>query len=122
MWRLWSVLLLSACLRRAPTSYELDKRSGQALPPAEPQYETKKTLKKAAFTEPLRTNSTLAPAPMMPARTAPVVRRVWVTDQTLPDGSWLQGTWWFVEVQPSRWLHEVDPGAAPFVLPKEDKP
>ncbi len=51
----------------------------------------------------------------MPARTAPVVRKVWVADQKLEDGSWVQGTWMFVEVAPARWLYEVDPGAAPFV-------
>lgn len=115
------VLLVPGCLRRAPTSYELDKRAGHPLPPTEPAYETKKSLRKASFTEPLHTTSNIARAPQMPARSAPVVRRVWVVDQTLPDGSWLQGTWWFVEVQPSRWLHEIDPGAAPFVLPEQEE-
>jgi hypothetical protein len=110
-------VLCLGCFKRAPSSYELDKRAGQPLPPAEPQYETKKSLRKQRFEEPLRTTSTIAPAARMPARTAPVIRRVWVADQTLPDGSWLQGTWWYVEVEPSHWLHEVDPGAAPFVEP-----
>jgi hypothetical protein len=122
MYRLsWLILPLicMGCFKRAPSSYELDKRAGQPLPPAEPAYETSKSLKKQRFEEPLRTTSTIAPAVRMPARTAPVIRKVWVADQTLPDGSWLQGTWWYVEVEPSHWLHEIDPGSAPFALPAE---
>ncbi len=68
-----------------------------------------------SFDEHLHTTSAITPEPMMPARVAPVVRRIWVSDQHLPDGSWLQGTWLFIEVEPSRWLDEVDPGGAPFV-------
>lgn len=110
----------SGCLVRAPTSYELDKRAGNGIPPADPAYEHPRRYRRkgVSFEEPLRSTSGIAPAPLMPARTAPVIRRVWVADQTLPDGSWLQGTWWFMEVEPSNWLHEIDPGAAPFAEPE----
>ena len=110
----------AGCLVRAPTSYELDKRAGNGLPPADPAYEHPRRYKRKgqSFEEPLRATSGIAPAPLLPARTAPVIRRVWVADQTLPDGSWLQGTWWYLEAEPSRWLHEIDPGAAPFAEPE----
>ena len=107
------------CMKRAPTNYELDRRAGMATPPPEAQFESERQKKKhrkqnPTFTEPLWTSSTLAAAPVMPARVQPVVRKIWVPDQLLEDGSWLQGTWMFVEVEPAHWLPEVDPGGAPF--------
>lgn len=109
---------MGGCLVRAPTTYELDQRAGNGIPPANPVYEHPKRHKKGVpFEEPLHTTSGVAPTPLMPARSAPVIRRVWVADQTLPDGSWLQGTWWYLEAEPSRWLHEIDPGSAPFAEP-----
>lgn len=117
-----ALLLCSSCLKRAPTSYELDKRAGMGTPPAEPVHERggkKAQRRSAAFEEPLQTSSTIAPASRMPARIEPVIRKVWVSDQQLPDGSWLQGTWLFMEVQPARWLFEVDPGGGVFVEPRQ---
>lgn len=114
----------TGCAKRAPTSYELDKRSGGGIPPADPEYEHPKRYARRrarSFEEPLRSTSAVTPASRMPPRTAPVVRQVWVADQNLPDGSWLQGTWWFVEVSPSQWLHEVDPGAALFMEPVPER-
>jgi hypothetical protein len=118
---------LVGCVRRAPTSYELDKRAGLGTPPPEVAYEhpkrhARKADRKAGrhggVAEPsLRSTSLVPSTPRMPARTNPVLRRVWVADQTLSDGSWLQGTWWVLEVEPSRWLHEVDPGGAEFSGP-----
>lgn len=114
---LLAALGTSGCLRRAPTTFELDKRAGNPVPPAAPEYEQPRRKRGRQFDEPMRTTSTISPAPVLPARTAPVIRRVWVADQALPDGSWLQGTWWYIEVEPSRWLYEVDPGSAPFAEP-----
>jgi hypothetical protein len=121
------VMTLTGCVKRAPTSYELDKRSGLGTPPPDPSYEHPKRYQRRAArkarrhgegAEPsMRSTSLVAPTPRMPARTTPVVRRIWVADQNLSDGSWLQGTWWVVEVEPSRWLHEVDPGGAWFAEP-----
>jgi len=118
---------LTGCVRRAPTSYELDKRSGLGTPPPDAAYEHPRRYQRRAArkagrhgggAEPsMRSTSLVAPTPRMPARTTPVVRRVWVADQNLGDGSWLQGTWWVVEIEPSKWLHEVDPGGAWFAAP-----
>ena len=114
-------LVLSGCLRRAPTHFELDRRAGHAVPPAPAQH-TPRQGPGDGFEEPLWAASVVAPSPEMPARIAPVIRRVWVHDQLLPDGSWLQGTWLFVEVEPARWLLDADPGAAPIVTPSEGSP
>ena len=104
--------------RRRPTS----STSGQAPGSRRPIRTTSTRSGTAGRAERSRSRSGrhpgFAPAPLMPARTAPVIRRVWVADQTLPDGSWLQGTWWFMEVEPSHWLYEIDPGAAPFAEPE----
>lgn len=111
------LLLTTGCRKHAPTSYELDQRAGHGVPPTrwkDRHWRGKKPPRGAAWQERLSTTSALAPNTSMPARTAPVVRRVWVADQQLEDGSWVQGTWMYVEVEPARWLYEVDPTAAPF--------
>tara|TARA_B100001245_G_C22599106_1_gene296857 strand:+ start:40 stop:477 length:438 start_codon:yes stop_codon:yes gene_type:complete len=107
----------SGCRKHAPTSYELDQRAGHGVPPMrwkDRHWRGKKRPRGAAWQERLSTTSALAPQTSMPARTAPVVRKVWVADQQLEDGSWVQGTWMYVEVEPARWLYEVDPTSAPF--------
>ena len=42
----------------------------------------------------------------LPIREQPVVAKVWVRDQILDGGHWMQGTWIFVEVESSRWSGE----------------
>lgn len=98
---------LASCLRRAPTNFELDRRAGMPVPAAAG----------TTFEEPVWASSTVAPEAEMPARTPPKIIRVWVADQILEDGSWLQGTWLFLEAEPPRWLPEVDPGSAPLLSP-----
>lgn len=114
----WLSLLALACttgcLRRAPTTFELDRRAGHAPPSLDPGH---RTGGRDPVPVPLQSTSTLAAAPHMPARIEPVVQRVWVADQLLEDGSWLQGTWMFVETAPARWLVEVDPGGGTFAAP-----
>lgn len=113
------VCLLVGCAHRAPTDYPMDRRSGFGVPPAEAEYISKKRHRKAQrhAVPLLQTTSVVAPRPQMPARSAPVVRRVWMTDRILEDGSWLAGTWVWVELEPARWLPEVDPGGGVFVRP-----
>ncbi len=43
-------------------------------------------------------------AGVAPARTKPWIEKVWVHDQEIDGGYWLQGTWVFLEVEPGRWL------------------
>lgn len=115
---------VSGCAKHAPTSYELDVRAGRPVPPQDwrdKHYRGRRSQKpprgQAGAMQSWSSNSTLAPATSMPARVDPVVKRVWVADRLLPDGSWLQGTWMYVEVEPARWLYEVDPFSSPFAQP-----
>ena len=100
-------ILLTGCLTRAPTTYELDRRSGM-LPPN--QVQIKDDLAK------MQTSSNIARQSQMPARLSPLVERIWVNSQILPDGSKLDGTWMWIEVEKSKWLDENDPGSAPLVI------
>lgn len=108
IWSVLGVCALGGCITRAPTTYELDRRAG-FTPPGEPVL--------ADDLAKMRTNSNIPRAPMIPVRIPPVIEKVWVADSTLADGAKMQGTWMFLEVEPGRWLDEVDPGAAPLVIP-----
>lgn len=98
--------LTTGCLTRAPTSHELDKRAG-LRPPNE-------SAVKEVLSD-IDTNSSLKKSSYMPARVGPVIQKVWVTDQHLPDGSLLQGTWLFLEVEPGKWYDEIDQDHAEFI-------
>lgn len=102
------VLLLTGCISRAPTSYELDKRSGFSNPGASsPSPEN--------ALQGVRFSSQVEKAPQQPIRVAPLIEKIWVYDQQLGP-AWLQGSWMFIEVQPAQWFDAIDPGSAPFVF------
>jgi hypothetical protein len=99
------VIVLAGCVSRAPTDCELDKRSGlypssycdkdaAALPRDRP-----------ALVGTGGGTADAKPA-SLPIREQPMVAKVWVRDQILDGGHWMQGTWLFVEVAPSRWSGE----------------
>jgi hypothetical protein len=96
-------------MTRAPTTYELDRRAGM-LPPAGEGVVQDLSL--------IKTNSKIASVPTMPMKIPALIEKVWLSDVTLTDGVKMQGTWLFLEVEPGKWLDEVDPGAAPLVFPK----
>lgn len=100
----FSFLTSGCAITRAETNYELNRRAGEPIP-AESVEDSLS----------LRSNSSLPKRPYMPARLPPVVERVWLFDKQI-GGYWQQGTWIWLEVEPSRWLSEVDPGGAPLVL------
>lgn len=104
---LFIVPALTSCLTRAPTTYELDRRAG-LLPPNEVQLKSDISM--------MKTNSNMTRKTEMPERLPPLVEKVWVTAQLLPDGSKLDGTWMWIEVERSRWLDEKDPGSAPLLI------
>jgi hypothetical protein len=91
--------MFPACVSRAPTDCELDKRSG---------------LYPSSFCEGKPENGSVEPvqgdAPAtvklneIPVRSEPLVKRVWIHDQILEGGHWMQGTWAYIEVEPSKWL------------------
>jgi hypothetical protein len=102
---------LSACLVRAPTSYELDRRAGFRVPTDEV------AAARARSVSDLRTSSAVAPSPHTPVKVPPLIEKVWVSDLALADDCRMQGTWLFVEVERGRWLDEFDPGGGPLVAP-----
>jgi len=87
-------ILSTGCMTRAPTSYELDRRAG-LLPPNESGIENDLPQ--------IKTNSNSEKKTQMPERLPPVVEKVWITPQILPDGSKLDGTWMWIEVDHGRW-------------------
>lgn len=122
LWMAGVVLLVGVgCAKRAPTSYELDARAGHPVPPEDWKDKhwrgRRPPVGHVAVQHELSTTSTLAPATEMPARIEPVVKKIWIADRLLDDGSWLQGTWMYVEVEPAKWLYEVDPYSSPFASP-----
>ena len=108
-----SLLLISSItgcvISRAPTTYELDRRAGM-LPPN--QNQVKDDLTK------MQTNSNIARKTQMPERLPPLVEKIWISSQILPDGSKLDGTWMWIEVDHARWLDENDPGSASLLMNK----
>jgi hypothetical protein len=104
-----TVFITTGCMSRAPTTYELDKRAGMLSP-------TENSVKGVLSN--LDSNSSLNKNVYMPARIGPVIQKIWLTDQHLPDGSLLQGTWLFLEVEPAKWHDEVDNYHAKFINDK----
>lgn len=103
-----ALLLLSAgCITRAPTSYELDRRSGM-IPPTQDNVPSDELAQ-------MKTSSTIARAPRVPVKVPPLIEKVWLSDIGLGDGARLQGTWLYLEVEAGRWLDEIDPGGAPLI-------
>lgn len=97
--------VLGGCVTKFPSNYELDRRSGSTPAGGTPGLES-------------LSNYSLRDAPMtpeyMPVRSQPVVTKVWVYDRRLGP-NWLQGTWMFIEVQPSQWVTELEPRSNNFV-------
>lgn len=108
-------ILTAACASRAPTECELDKRSG--LYPSSFCEDNGR----AGPVEPLQGSKSKAIVPSeVPVRSEPLVKKVWIHDQILEGGHWMQGTWAFIEVEPSKW---VGSGPAPGVSnPSAPKP
>ena len=112
--------VLAGCVSRAPTDCELDRRSGlypssfcdkdAAADPRDQPALLSASSGSASSGSALGSSasgglSDAKPA-TFPIREQPVVAKIWVRDQVLDGGNWMQGTWLFVEVQPSRWSGE----------------
>ena len=93
---------LSACATRAPSDYELDRRAGLV-----PTVEVERLRRDA---EDIRQVNGDGKAAHQPPRSQPRLERIWVYDQELDGGYWLQGTYVFLEVEPGRWLEETQAG------------
>ena len=91
--------IVGGCVSRAPTDCELDKRSGLY-----PSSFCKETADKGAV-EPTQGATAANVKPNeIPVRSEPLVKRVWIHDQILEGGHWMQGTWAYIEVEPSKWV------------------
>ncbi len=90
------VSAMPACITRAPTDYELDRRAGLM-----PATDVDKLGVSAAE---ISLNGGVHKTGVAPLRTVPWVEKVLVHDQEIDGGYWLQGTWAFLEVEPGRWL------------------
>jgi hypothetical protein len=87
------------CVSRAPTDCELDKRSGLY-----PSSFCEGKADKGAV-EPVQGATAASVKPNeIPVRSEPLVKRVWIHDQILEGGHWMQGTWAYIEVEPSKWV------------------
>jgi hypothetical protein len=90
--------LISSCATRAPSDYELDRRAGLV-----PSVDVDKGL--SSELRPLAKNMK---DPKHPHRRAPRLEKVWVYDQELDGGYWMQGTFVYMEAAPGEWLLEPE--------------
>ena len=86
------------CVSRAPTACELDERSG--LYPSSFCENVSKNNDEFKRNKPI---PNIRPS-AIPVRSEPLIKRVWVNDQILEGGHWMQGTWIYIEVEPSKWV------------------
>jgi hypothetical protein len=101
---LLTLVVFPACVSRAPTDCELDKRAGQ-YPSS---FCDEKDAKKDTPAPSVSGSRSLNPSrkPSIPIREEAQIARVWVADQKIDGGHWMQGTWIFVELEGSRWSGE----------------
>jgi hypothetical protein len=96
--------VLAGCATRAPTDYELDRRAGLV-----PTVEVERLRREAEDIHQVNADGKSA---RQPPRSQPRLERIWVYDQELDGGYWLQGTYVFLEVEPGRWLEDSRTGGS----------
>lgn len=89
-----------SCVSRAPSTYQLDKQAGLA-----PQNEDAEPDVKLADIFPIQG---LFKEAKEPTRSAPSVEKVWVYDQENEDGSFLQGTYLYFQMDDGHWVNPGD--------------
>jgi|GEM_PF-3816310 len=87
--------LSTGCATRAPSTREMDRNS--VFTPALNGNEA--SVKPAS----VGIMSSVGKQPSQPQRTAPWIERVWIHDHELSSNTYFQGTYVFLEVQPSYW-------------------
>lgn len=105
---------LGACATRAPSTHELERRSGLSGG----GYDEKSF---EAELGRIGVETAQGKESGAPVRLAPVIARVWLHDQVLDDGGWLQGTWMFVEVEGSKWVRTPEASGGALTLPVPDR-
>ena len=94
---------LVGCVSRAPTECELDKRSG--LYPSSDCGSA--VLSVSLDSQPKTQSAPALQAGQIPVRSQPVVKKIWVSPQIIEGGHWMDGTWLYLETEPSQWLGSV---------------
>lgn len=102
---LLTTTLMVSCSHRAPSNYELDRRSGLS-PITEDSEDSEDKLK---YIGQLRTGTVTGKEAFQPARVPSIVEKVWLYERKIGD-HWMQGTWAFLEVEGEKWLSEIDSG------------
>lgn len=88
-------LLSTACATRAPSTREMDRNS--VFTPAMNNDDA------SGKPGPVGIMSSWGKQPSQPQRTAPWIEKVWIHDHELSSNTYFQGTYVFLEVQPSYW-------------------
>ena len=88
-------LSCQSCLTRAPTTYELDMRSGTR--PATQNYKEKD------LNEIKIVDSNTKKDFFEPKKSPPKIEKIWMTSKQLKDNTFMEGTWIWIETQKSRW-------------------
>ena len=102
---------LGACQTTAPSNYELNRRSGLGV---SLDSENIEEARRGELSK-VRTGRLPSKEAVMPARVAPVIEKIWMYDQIVNEGEWMQGTWIFIEVEKAKWLPELDSGYGSFI-------
>lgn len=105
------VLAHLSCQSLAPSNYELNRRSGLrvSIDNKDERGSEKFELRNITAVKAYEKNAA------MPARAAPVIEKIWMFDQIVNEGEWMQGTWIFIEVEKAKWLPELDSGSNSFI-------
>jgi hypothetical protein len=107
-----SVLLLTGCASLAPTTYELNRRSGLGV--SLDDGSTKEGEAQLASLQGGPYTASPASQQELPDRLPPVIEKVWVFDQIINEGQWLKGTWVYLEIEGARWRSELESSNEPI--------
>lgn len=97
-----SCMLMSAfcvsCITRAPSNYELDRRAG--LPPSNLSKISHKEIVKEIHGTKGQDKQSIGLK-----RAEPRIEKVWIYSQELNDGTYLQGTFMFMQIDNGYWVN-----------------
>lgn len=92
--------VLTSCVTRAPSKYELDMQAGR-FPKHKGQKLEKKITENIEQIKKINTNQKPSNEPVL---LVPRIEKVWVYDQELNDILYFQGTYVYLRIDNGRWL------------------
>lgn len=93
--------LCASCITRAPSNYELDRRAGRV--PGNLSVSVHKQ-----FANEIHEIKGQETQSIEPKRVEPRIEKVWIYNQELNDGAYLQGTFVFMQIDNGYWLNPAD--------------